>query len=868
MESKTQIDQTELVENSVEIKCKNKNDSRKRFVLEFDDRAAFHLVNFYEPESVGDHFFRWSEPVAMIRLDVPPSDYEVTIETGSLRCGGLDFPFKIFWNDRVVDKKLIRLDEGRILFSVPRESFIQNDEQRLTITCKPLNAEKGRRQLGLPVKWVKLEQTGSVDPEFANPTKSRSRFWNRKSTVPKFRKLLGLKAPSPTMPIWELKLPNSSTSLRGRTAEEPMADPTPGSDLVIVSSVEINSRHGTGLLIQYMFEDFSQITTVSSQRCFHGDRVRSAKHFEVPFEDLDRAQVYELVLSWFKNAPPKRAFVVPYYKTELMVGIALADMFGTEICLHIMDDQCIYEDEISTELMDEAMSKSNLIFVISPEMRDAYKKRFDHTIYILPPVVPESMMSMKLQTHELASEVQHSGSSNNPFAKMLSRFSSRNETGAESNRRGIIIGNIWNEKWLAKLQDTIRESGHEVDWYSNNPDAILLSSQKDSLADSGIHLKKPLWGDDLVQELRRRPYALMPSGMLGKDEERESLARLSLPSRVPFVMSVANIPIIVLGSTETAAAKFVERFELGAVIDYEVKQFKSAVNRILEPKVHQDIEKRAKRLAATFSARNLSGWLNESIDLNQPVDNRFEAVFSYQNSRINERGSFKRRMNWNKQELWEVLQRLKNQGISPSQIVDVGAGDGSWSWAVSQIYPDAEFVMIEPLLSRYSEQDREHFQKSLEHCEVLEMTLCDRQGETEFGDQSSPLASSQHSNFNGLSTFARQSQEIYTLDHVAEQKKLRSGSLLKIDARHSEHLIVGGGVEYIRSSVDVVFLTVEVEPRNTSAKTYSEYLTLMNSLGFNLIDESVARRCPRTEMLVSKNLIFARKQISDRRIAA
>ena len=866
MESKTQLEQTDALDASVEIPCRGESGAKKSFVLEFDDRAAFHLVNFYEPESVGDLFFRWSEPVAMIRLDVPPSDYEISIETGSLRCGGLDFPFKIFWNDQPLEKKCIRLNGGRISFSIPRDSFIRNDEQRLTITCKPLNAEKGRRQLGLPVQWVKLVQTGSSDPEFANPTKSRSRFWNRKSAVPKFRKLLGLKAPSPLMPIWELKLPNSSTSLRGRTAE-PVADSAPGSDLVIVSSVEINSRHGTGLLIQYMFKDFSQITTVSSQRCFHGDRVRSAKHFEVPFEDLDRSQVYELVLNWFKNAPPKRAFVVPYYKTELLVAIALSDIFGTEICLHIMDDQCIYEDEISGELLDEAMSKSNLIFVISPEMRSAYQRRFNYPIYILPPVVPESMMPDSV-AQPVPSIIQQEAQPLRGMAKVLSRFSNKSQPSPVETPRGVIIGNIWNEKWLAKLQETVRESGHEVDWYSNNPDAILLSSQKDNLANSGIHLKQPLWGDDLVQELRRRPYAIMPSGMLGQDEERESLARLSLPSRVPFVMSVSNIPIIVLGSAETAAAKFVQRFDLGAVVDYEASQFKDAVNRVLEPEVCRDIKQRAKTLSATFSARNMNSWINESIDLNQPVDNRYEAIFSDQDSRSNDPVLFKRRSNWNKQDLWDVLQRLKRQGICPEQMVDVGSGDGSWSWAVSQIYPDARFVMIEPLLSRYGLQDRNQYQKSLNNYEVIEMTLCDKQGETEFGDQSSPINSLQTAGFHGLSTFARQSQEIDTLDHIAESRNLTTRSMLKIDARYAEHLIIAGAINYIRSHVDVVFLTVEVAPKNATAKTYAEFLTLMSTLGFRLIDESVAGRCPRTEILISKNLIFARQEIAEKRVAA
>ncbi|MEM9412206.1 MAG: hypothetical protein AAGA30_13915, partial [Planctomycetota bacterium] len=445
----------------------------KSFQLDFDDRASLHLVNFYEPEKADNEFFRWSEPIAMVRVDVPASDYEITIETGMLRCGGLEFPFKIYWNDLLVHRKSIRIEEGRIIFDVGREMFIRNDEQRITFSCKPLNAEKGRRQLGIPIKWVRMEQTGSTDPEFANPTKSRSRFWRRSSSLPKkLRKLVGLKSPSPTLPIWEMKLPNVPTSLRGQSDLE--AEEDLQSDLVIVSCVEINSRHGTGLLIQYMFEDFSQITTVSSQRCFHGDRVRSARHFEVPFVELDRFQIYEMVLKWFKNSPPKRAYIVPYYKTELLVAVALADLFGTEICLHIMDDQCLLEDEIPIDLLNEAMTKSGLIFVISPEMRNAYRKTFDHPIYILPPVVPENMICREVAQTKNAIDVpvQSSKKSWKQWWKSLRQT----EPIHAEKPRGIIIGNIWNERWLEKLRETIRNSGYEVDWYSNNPDAVLISS--------------------------------------------------------------------------------------------------------------------------------------------------------------------------------------------------------------------------------------------------------------------------------------------------------------------------------------------------------------------------------------------------------
>ena len=828
-------------ENSQEVKC---------FHLDFDDQAALHLVNFYEPESADGSSFRWSEPVAMVRLDIPASDYEIIIETGNLRCGDLSFPFRIYWNDQPINKKNVRLEEGKIIFNIERSMFIRNDEQRLTFSCKPLRAEKGRRQLGLPVKWIRMQQTGATDPEFANPTKTRSRFWRRDRAMPKLRRLIGLKSPSPTLPIWEMKLPNALTSLRGQVDKQ--EDAGPGTDLVIVASVEINSRHGTGLLIQYMFEDFSQITTVSSQRCFHGDRVRSAKHFEVPFQELERHQIYELVLNWFKSCPPKRAYVVPYYKTELIVAIALADLFGTEICLHVMDDQCLYEDEISIALMEEALAKSGLTFVISPEMRDAYEERFGKRVYILPPVVPENMICKDSGSFQIP-EQNPEPISSHPL-KRLARFVRRKPLPKPEPKRGIIIGNIWDEKWLEKLQATIRNSGFEVDWYSNNPDAIMLSKQKDQLTSSGIHLKKPLWSDDLVNELRQRPFAIMPSGMLGPDEDRESLARLSLPSRLPFVMSVSQIPIVVLGSRETAAAQFVERFSLGRVIDYDHKQFKEAAEFVLRPEVQEDIRSRASSLAPAFSASGLSGWIDDSIRLKQPVDNRFESLFTAVGKNENwvPKKVQQRRVNWNKEEQWRMLGRLKKQGISPENIVDVGAGDGAWSWTTSQVFPNSNYVLVEPMLEHYNQSDCQQYHRSLGDSQILKMELVS-DAEQESRQPTDEFAS------HGVRC---------SLDQMAQEQGLQGSVLLKIDSPENLLQVLAGGKQFIKTRVEVMIVTLELNTNLASGKSYSDCLEILTGLDFQLVDESVAKRCPRTDVLQSKNLVLVKREYSQKRLAA
>ena len=837
---------------------------KSQYRLEFDDQSEAFLVNFYEPEMVDDQCFRWSEPLAMVRFDVPTNDYEVTIETGALRGEDCNFQFRIYWNDQLIGKSKIAIEEGRIQFSVSRDMFIQNDEQRLTISCKPLNAENGRRKLGMPIKWMRLSQIGQQLQEFKNPTKTRSRIWRRDNALPKLRHLMGIKSPSPHQPIWEMKLPSVSSMLTPEKADI-NHEQTSVADTVVVSSVEINSRHGTGLLIQYMFEDFSNIATISSHRCFHGDRVRSAVHHEVPYEEMPRHELYNMVLSWFKDSPPKRAYVVPFYRTELMVGIAMADLFGTRVCVHVMDDQCIYEDEITDELMLEAMDKASVVMTISPEMKNAYQQRFGRRVYILPPVVPKSM----ILDAEPVSKQTVQPDKKTLASKMLGMLKAV-RLREDPTKRGILIGNVWDSRWLEMLQQTIDGSGVDVDWYSNNPDAMMLNGKRQELAAAGIHLKEPLWGQDLVDELRQRPFAIMPSGTLCKDEPRESVARLSLPSRVPFVTSVSQIPIIVLGSRETAAAQFVTRFELGAVVDYDAGQYKAAVEKVLDPEFQVAVRDRAAKAAPTFSADGLKNWLWNSVHLGQPVDNRFEDLFAEIESdpALFDDSVSTLQSRWRKDDIQNVLVRLKDQGLRPQRIIDVGARDGSWSWSASQVFPNAEFVLFEPLPDRFNEQSREHYLQSLQQPSVIEAALGDCDCESEF---KYTVDSAGKTLFNVPAEapgWQNASVHVRRLDGLARSNGWTGSTILKVDVASAEHLVIAGGTDFINKHVDVILLELTISKKHPAAKAYRDMLILMEDLGFELVDEFEARRCVKTGQLLQKNTVFVKRACQEMRHAA
>src|SRR5260221_3762836 len=120
--------------------------------------------------------------------------------------------------------------------------------------------------------------------------------------------------------------------------------------------------------------------------------------------------------------------------------------------------------------------------------------------------------------------------------------------------------------------------------------------------------------------------AFFPAGTLDGSDTHEWLARASLPSRIIYLMATANIPVIVMGHPETAAAQFVTNLEIGTVCDYSPEGFRKAVEEVTTASAQ--IRERAKKLSPTFSSTALAHWLWMSMQHGQAIDDRFETLMS------------------------------------------------------------------------------------------------------------------------------------------------------------------------------------------------------------------------------------------------
>ncbi|MBW4696321.1 MAG: hypothetical protein KME03_00230 [Aphanocapsa lilacina HA4352-LM1] len=387
------------------------------------------------------------------------------------------------------------------------------------------------------------------------------------------------------------------TSLLERvTAEPPKAH---GSAMdVIITPNEVNSRHGTGVLIDRLFGHCPDVLSIRSRNIYGGEQRFGAVDLCLSHPEGTRLQAFYNVMRVLAGIEPRRILCVPYYIEDVMTALAIKELFDVPLAVWVMDDQNISVQTIPDGLMGELLRKSGLRLAISPELQRAYQAKYDLPMHFVPPVVPDALLSRE--------------------ARLPAPDS------AEA-RIGAIIGNIWSDRWLAMLRQTVRSTGIQVHWYWTGG-SWLDREQTDraTLKRDGILLKPPIPTEAaLVDDLRGRMFTVVPSGTLDAFDDNPAISRLSLPSRIVFILATTNTPIIVLGSPETAAARFVTQCGIGVVSAYEPASFRRAVERVTEPATQRSLRENAARLAPAFAARGTDEWIWGSLAVGRPSDDRF-----------------------------------------------------------------------------------------------------------------------------------------------------------------------------------------------------------------------------------------------------
>jgi len=293
-----------------------------------------------------------------------------------------------------------------------------------------------------------------------------------------------------------------------------------------------------------------------------------------------------------------RILCAPQHTSDALSAMAAAELTAAPLVTYFMDDSNVFRDGISDAGMRGLIERSAVCFAISPLLCEVYERKFGTRVWLLPPVNEARL-----------------------FAP------SDLEPPMSPQPRGVVIGNVWSPDVIADLRSTIRRSGLRIDWYGNAGRPFLDLDPTD-LASDGIALHPNLADESLVRELRRCDYAIMPSRALDERHPQDFLYRASLPSRLVYLITTAHLPIVVLGSPDTAAGQFINRFGLGAVCPYRPEGFAEAVTRVTSAPERDAIRARAAELSPSFAAEPVADWLWRSAAVGRPADERYERLFA------------------------------------------------------------------------------------------------------------------------------------------------------------------------------------------------------------------------------------------------
>ena len=546
--------------------------------------------------------------------------------------------------------------------------------------------------------------------------------------------------------------------------------------------------------------------------------------------------MFKALGSYLADLAVQRILCIPYYPDSALAGVAAKELLNVPLCTYIMDDANIYADGILDDLMKELLHVSDLRLAISPELRVAYETKYRRKFWLLPPTVKPDLIAVQC---------------NLPSAKM------------SDPRRGVLIGNIWSQRWLDLLLYTLKGSGTAIDWYCNNGSASgWLEIDQEAVAAAGIVLRAPLPEASLASALRGYGFAILPSGILDGTPEQRAIAQLSLPTRVPFIVATSNVPIIVLGNPNTAAARFIRRFNVGVCCDYDSARLREAIREVTDGERGVVMRRNAFEIGRGFSSEGVVDWLWDSLNKREAADARFETLmrparteFAYYVDAEPPSDVYPDFVS-----VYCALKRLAGMGYAPDFVIDVGASNGVWSFFASRALPSKRYILVEPLVSRYRADTTDYFLSTHPEFEIVEMAVSDRAG-------TMPLHLS--SNLYGSSLLQPEILDdkgesidvpVTTLDSLAQDKRIFGRGLLKLDVQYAEHLVLAGAKRFL-DQVDVVVMEIGLVRVPEGARNFLEMLNFMDGLGFRYFDEAGEWRSTVDGALEQKDVLFVRKEL-------
>jgi FkbM family methyltransferase len=297
---------------------------------------------------------------------------------------------------------------------------------------------------------------------------------------------------------------------------------------------------------------------------------------------------------------------------------------------------------------------------------------------------------------------------------------------------------------------------------------------------------------------------------------------------------------------------------VGVSCPYDGKSLKEVVAHVVDPAVQAKMRQQAATLAPQLSGQDVGAWLWRSLEKGEPDDDRFEKLMPRSPSDVVAfiEPPVPPDIYREYTAVYLVMKRLRSQGFKPDFVIDVGASSGVWSNSVGRVLPDARYILVDALASKYDARLREQMLSIVSHSEVIECALSNQSGRGSF--QVPPdLYGGSLLRPRDFRNYEEAKVQIKTLDKLSEELKIRGRGLLKLDVQHAEHLVLEGAQKFLKA-VDVLVVELSLLRFHPEAKILREMLNYIADLGFRYYDDAGYWRSPVDGTLLQKDMVFVR----------
>ena len=194
--------------------------------------------------------------------------------------------------------------------------------------------------------------------------------------------------------------------------------------------------------------------------------------------------------------------------------------------------------------------------------------------------------------------------------------------------------------------------------------------------------------------------------------------------------------------------------------------------------------------------------------------------------------------------------RIKDRGLNPGTVIDIGASNGSWSEICLKYFPDSRYFLIEAQ-NPHEDKLKNFIQRHLKS-EYIIAAAGDKNGETYFNNTRL---------FGGIALREQQANfpkvKMVTLDSEIAKRDLPHPYFLKLDTHGFEVPILNGAQNVLEQTELVIVEAYNFKSGPESLK-FQDMIDFMETKGFSVIDMVDLMLRKRDQALWQMDIFFIR----------